>query len=291
MIQAARFWLSTLLLSVVCGFLSQPAQKDLAVLTEVSATNGAPHILLLTAHPDDECMFFAPTLLALLGTAAHDNEPKLYSLCLSVGNADGLGDVRRHELERSLDILGVENGRRWVVDRPDLQDNFTAEWDPKTVSDVLRSYVLENHISTILTFDHQGISSHPNHISLPKGAARLLSTLSDDPAAKRLAPRVFSLITVPLYAKYLGPVAPIVAKVSVTLGSRSANPDAMVGTTPVAISSWAGYARALQAMMQHRSQLVWFRWLYVSFSRYMWVNKWVEVRASGATLRDAETVS
>lgn len=118
MIQAARFWLSTLLLSVICGFLSQPAQKDLALLTEVSATNDVPHILLLTAHPDDECMFFAPTLLALLENAAHGNEPKLYSLCLSVGDADGLGDVRRHELERSLDILGVENGRRWVVDRP-----------------------------------------------------------------------------------------------------------------------------------------------------------------------------
>jgi N-acetylglucosaminylphosphatidylinositol deacetylase len=23
---------------------------------------------------------------------------------------------------------------------------------------------------------------------------------------------------------------------------------------------------------------VWFRWLYVSFSRYMWVNEWLEVK-------------
>jgi N-acetylglucosaminylphosphatidylinositol deacetylase len=31
-------------------------------------------------------------------------------------------------------------------------------------------------------------------------------------------------------------------------------------------------------MRRHWSQLVWFRWLYVLFSRYMWVNDLVEVK-------------
>lgn len=48
------------------------------------------------------------------------------------------------------------------------------------------------------------------------------------------------------------------------------------------MSGWDGYMRALQAMMQHHSQLVWFRWLYVSFSRYMWVNEWAEVPVGAA---------
>jgi N-acetylglucosaminylphosphatidylinositol deacetylase len=39
----------------------------------------------------------------------------------------------------------------------------------------------------------------------------------------------------------------------------------------------SGYFTALRAMREHWSQLVWFRWLYVSFSRYMWVNEWVEI--------------
>lgn len=30
-------------------------------------------------------------------------------------------------------------------------------------------------------------------------------------------------------------------------------------------------------MWQHWSQLVWFRWFYVFFSRYMWVNEWAEI--------------
>lgn len=72
-----------------------------------------PRVLLLTAHPDDECMFFAPTLLGL-------NNPSyaLYSLCLSSGDADGLGDTRQQELNASLDVLGVAEDRRWVLDSP-----------------------------------------------------------------------------------------------------------------------------------------------------------------------------
>ena len=108
---AARHWLAVLIVSFIWTFLSKPAQKDLGIVTD-----GSANILLLTAHPDDECMFFAPTILAL-----HDAitpPPALYSLCLSVGNADGIGDTRRHELARSLEVLGIEEGRRWVVDTP-----------------------------------------------------------------------------------------------------------------------------------------------------------------------------
>ena len=46
---------------------------------------------------------------------------------------------------------------------------------------------------------------------------------------------------------------------------------------PVFVSGVDGYKTALRAMKEHKSQLVWFRWLYVSFSRYMWVNEWVEL--------------
>ncbi|KAI0350836.1 hypothetical protein OH77DRAFT_992145 [Trametes cingulata] len=166
----------------------------------------------------------------------------------------------------------------------DLQDNFTTEWDPHTISEVLRPYVLEYDISVILTFDRRGISSHPNHISLPKGAAHLLSTLPT--AEGRSRPRLFALVTVPLHEKYLGPVSPILSKLAIAFTQRWQSPPSSADTpaaapaltlTATAVSDWAGYTRALKAMMQHRSQLVWFRWLYVSFSRYMWVNEWVEV--------------
>ncbi|KAI0739100.1 putative deacetylase LmbE-like domain-containing protein, partial [Daedaleopsis nitida] len=219
-------------------------------------------------------MFFAPTLLALQ-EATSQPAPRLHSLCLSVGNADGLGGIRRHELARSLDVLGIGKGRRWVVDHPELQDNFTAHWDVDIIATVLRPYIFEHDISMILTFDRHGISSHPNHISLPRGVSRLLSSLPT--GSQKPRPRLFTLVTVPLHEKYMGLISPLLSKASIAFPAR---PDTTEASQATVVSSWAGYLQAHRAMREHRSQLVWFRWLYVSFSRYMWVNEWVEVMPS-----------
>lgn len=68
------------------------------------------NILLLTAHPDDECLFFAPTIISLLPFV------QIHVLSLSTGNADGLGDIRRKELMESLEMLGVKEENRHIVD-------------------------------------------------------------------------------------------------------------------------------------------------------------------------------
>ncbi|KAI0731074.1 LmbE-like protein [Earliella scabrosa] len=272
------YWLPVLVASLLWTFLSTPAHQNIDLVADSSS-----NILLLTAHPDDECMFFAPTLLALQETLKPP--PTLYSLCLSVGNADGLGDVRRHELAASLDVLGIGEGRRWVLDHPELQDNFTAEWDPDLIAEVLKPYVLDHQITSILTFDDHGISSHPNHISLPKGVLHLLGSLPAESEKPR--PSLYTLTTVPLLEKYLGLLSPLITKASLSLSPLWNVADASADAGVVAVSSWSGYLRAHQAMRQHWSQLVWFRWLYVSFSRYMWVNDWVEVIPTS----DAQTAS
>jgi N-acetylglucosaminylphosphatidylinositol deacetylase len=38
------------------------------------------------------------------------------------------------------------------------------------------------------------------------------------------------------------------------------------------ISPPISYLVTHKAMRQHQTQLVWFRWLYVTFSRYMFIN-------------------
>lgn len=81
-------------------------------------------VLLVTAHPDDESLFFAPTVISLLSHKHHSvietgtSDIEVYFLCLSNGDADGLGKTRQHELMRSLDVLGIEDGKRWVLDHP-----------------------------------------------------------------------------------------------------------------------------------------------------------------------------
>lgn len=48
--------------------------------------------LFVIAHPDDEAMFFVPTILALKRNQT--NQSKMSLLCLSSGNAVGLGEIR-----------------------------------------------------------------------------------------------------------------------------------------------------------------------------------------------------
>lgn len=92
-----------------------------AFSSTTTSTQLRQKLLLLTAHPDDESMFFAPTLLGLrhfdaVEASEATKTPDVYSLCLSTGNADGLGGIRTKELEGSLDILGVQRENRWILD-------------------------------------------------------------------------------------------------------------------------------------------------------------------------------
>jgi len=223
----------------------------------------------------------------LLPQVPPERQPKVYSLCLSVGDADGLGGIRKDEQDKSLDVLGVARDRRWVLDHPEMKDNITQHWDAKVVSDVLRPYIQEHEITTILTFDRWGISSHPNHQSLPRGVAHYLN--ASLPWTSK-TPRLFTLVSVPVVHKYIGPTSALLARWDLTIqslfdwgsailaGGRPEKPHQSQPRLAVFVSGFKEYRAALRAMMQHHSQLVWFRWLYVAFSRYMWVNEWVEAK-------------
>lgn len=159
------------------------------------------------------------------------------------------------------------------------------------------SVFLHTQYLQILTFDEEGISNHPNHRSLPKGVVHLLKHY-DHPTIP--PPRLFTLITVPVVTKYTGIIAPILAKfdlyklrlfyhielllvnlfleLELGLPFPPDDPTSNQESMPVFVSGVSEYVLAIKAMREHASQLVWFRYLYVTFSRYMWVNEWVEVR-------------
>ncbi len=103
-------------LSILLGTLYAPLDSNTLFLTRSSegVFQQAKNVLLVTAHPDDEAMFFAPTILSL----ANRQEIALFHVCLSNGNADGLGETRKAELGYSLDILGISRQNRWLVDNP-----------------------------------------------------------------------------------------------------------------------------------------------------------------------------
>lgn len=261
-----KFQLLLAFLAGLVSWLCFPVHSQVSVLLPRAA-----RILLLTAHPDDECFFFTPTILALRQDVS---QPEVYSLCLSTGDAEGLGNERRAELDRSLDVLGVDRDKRWVVDHPLLQDNITMTWEASVIADVLTPFVVDNNISVILTFDTQGISSHPNHYSLPFGASHLARTLSSTTSRTENVPRVLGLLTVPVVPKYFGILSVPLARARIILSRLI--PRFLSPSTPVFTSGFREYLIGARAIREHDSQMIWFRYLYMLFSRYLWVNEWIE---------------
>ncbi|EAX04497.1 phosphatidylinositol glycan, class L, isoform CRA_a [Homo sapiens] len=67
--------------------------------------------LLVIAHPDDEAMFFAPTVLGLARLRHW-----VYLLCFSAGNYYNQGETRKKELLQSCDVLGIPLSSVMIID-------------------------------------------------------------------------------------------------------------------------------------------------------------------------------
>lgn len=202
------------------------------------------NILLVVAHPDDEVMFFGPTLCSIL-----EHKIPIKVLCLSNGNADSLGKIREKEFSKSLLNLGISNFT--IIDDHELADGFHL-WDPALISSYLDTYI--SSCNTILTFDSFGISGHPNHISLFHGVKLFLKT----------NPKIqgYSLDSIGIFRKF-------------TLFLDIV--PSILSSSTLVLSSLKDYIKIRSSMLQHKSQLVWFRLLYIIFSRYMYINSWSEI--------------
>ena len=208
-------------------------------LDSVRQSLGPGPFLIVTAHPDDEVMFFLPAIVGLVGVS------KVHLLCLSVGDADGLGKVREKEVERAGKLIKIE--KVTCVDDERLKDGMNTQWDPKIISEIVASYVSAHKTAVILTFDQQGVSSHPNHIAVRRGVGEYLK--SGETGVKG-----YELLTTGLVRKYLG-----VLDVYVSLG------DDLLFINVSPFLTW-------RAMQSHSSQFVWYRKLFVVFSRYGYLN-------------------
>eukprot|EP01137_Pigoraptor_chileana_P000708 Opistho-2@37306 len=216
--------------------------------------------LVVTAHPDDECLFFAPSILRLASDGRN-----VHVLCLSTGDYEGLGSIRRQELFKSCKCLGIDESRVEIINDDALPDNPKVEWSTTRIATHIAAYIDRQKsrldattdaqstggIAVILSFDDSGVSGHPNHISVHRAIAEMAR-------CRRLEGiRTLALETTNVVRKYISVV-------------DVAFSHLLCETT--ASSSYSQYTRAVRAMRAHASQFVWYRRLYVLFSRYMWVN-------------------
>lgn len=204
--------------------------------------------LLLIAHPDDECMFFAPTILGLL-----QGQRPLSVLCCCTGNYYNQGETRKSELLQSCATLGIAPSNVTLIDHSDLPDSPTVKWDERLLSSLILNHIREKNIDLVITFDEGGVSGHSNHISLYHAIRSLYSSGKLPEGCS-----VLLLESVNIFRKYLSVLdLPL---------------SWLCGRDVLFISSGRQYKQAKEAMMHHQSQLLWFRHIYLLFSRYMMIN-------------------
>lgn len=150
-------------------------------------------ILIVIAHPDDECMFFGPFIYTL---TQRTNCP-VYILCLSSGtiidiqiimkqitpihklifmfsgNYENLGEHRREELWKSCAQLGVPDSHIVLVKATKLPDDPHSAWRPDIVANLILHAIETLDIKMLVTFDPDGVSGHANHCAIYYAAASL----------------------------------------------------------------------------------------------------------------------
>ncbi|KAI9328302.1 putative deacetylase LmbE-like domain-containing protein [Zopfochytrium polystomum] len=247
---------------------------------------GVLRVLLVTAHPDDECMFFAPLLLGLDAQQQRANgaaKVLVSVLCLSSGNADGLGSVRKTELTKSCAELGIAPDRVTVIDHPQLQDSMNVWWKEDVVAEMVRAQLAMSPADVIVTFDKTGVSGHMNHRAVYHGVRWYIHTRKD-------APPAYCLTSVTLLRKFSGilDLVPTLGQ-HASFGLQGARRRASGGASAAAaagavlergvfVASPTQVVAAVKAMFCHKSQLVWFRYLYLLFSRYLIMNELERIR-------------
>eukprot|EP01119_Soliformovum_irregulare_P015771 TRINITY_DN4493_c0_g1_i1.p1 TRINITY_DN4493_c0_g1~~TRINITY_DN4493_c0_g1_i1.p1 ORF type:complete len:242 (+),score=37.30 TRINITY_DN4493_c0_g1_i1:1-726(+) len=220
-------------------------------------------VLLVTAHPDDEAMFFVPTISTLI-----KNSQIVFLLCLSMGDFAGLGETRKKELVSACDYLEIEGV--YIIDRPELKDGPRSDWPTDLISQIIRDHVTKLNITKIITFDRQGVSGHPNHISVSNGVRTFLQHHPSEITA-------WQLESVSMLRKWWGPLSPIVDALTFFLLDRKSS------HITYTISPIEGFRKSWAAMELHFSQWVWFRRLFVIFSRYGYSNTLIRIQPPSST--------
>ncbi|KAK8232331.1 putative deacetylase LmbE-like domain-containing protein [Phyllosticta capitalensis] len=237
-------------------------------------------ICLLIAHPDDEAMFLAPTVQAL---AKPELGNHIKILCLSSGDADGLGETRKKELVKSGMILGLRSEEDvLVIEDTNFPDSMSVTWDARLISNLLTKAFAprmasmpansapEATIDVLITFDAGGISGHPNHRSLYHGARAFLKALMHRHAGWECPVKLYTLSSINIFRKYVS-----VLDAPATVGSILVRKK-QVGAfpSPLLFASGPSDVASAQAAMTkaHVSQMRWFRWGWITIGRYMVLN-------------------
>lgn len=243
-------------------------------------------VYFVIGHPDDEVMFFSPSLVEIT-KPKHGNHVHL--VCFSRGDAvhESFGDIRSQELRNSARIIGIAEQDVIILDN--YKDGMDVEW---SAQDILQSLAqIIGHTSnntTVITFDEHGVSNHANHISLYYGTKEYFRTHVGSNEKVRL----YVLKSLNFWEKYSFTVLTNVELffdlllkfvfsnlLKINVNVSFFNHFHTSHLSQVKIYSDLNMLSVSYAAMAygHFSQMVWFRYGWILFSRYLTFNHLVQL--------------
>lgn len=163
---------------------------------------------------------------------------------------------------------------------------MTAKWDTNRISALLSSAFIprrnttknvdaapEATIDVLITFDRSGISGHPNHISLYHGARSFVASLTAGKPGWKPPVDLYTLRSVSILRKYTSCLDTVATLAAWALTTPMKNKEHPAGLVFLNGFGAGGMGTAWRAMTEaHKSQMVWFRYGWITLSRYMLIN-------------------
>ncbi|XP_035733515.1 N-acetylglucosaminyl-phosphatidylinositol de-N-acetylase-like [Vespa mandarinia] len=208
-------------------------------------------ILLVTAHPDDEVMFFGP----MIYWVTRSEISNIYLLCFSFGG----NKQRKEELWNCTKLLGIPEANVTIIMSSELPDSQSIKWPVDVLAESILHYIESYKIDAVITFDKYGVSKHKNHISLYFAIAALCIEKK-----------------VPTYCKLYALESVNIARKYVQLLDL---PISLLSASYWYLLTYEQRKNIRNAMKAHKSQYVWYRKLYMIFSRYTFINTLQEISA------------
>ncbi|KAG7662012.1 GPI12 [[Candida] subhashii] len=240
-------------------------------------------VYFIIGHPDDEVMFFSPSVVEVAKTKYH-NDVKI--ICFSQGDSVdvSMGAIRSNELYHSARILGIDKENVSILNG--FKDGMNETWPVAQIKQVLQEQVTSDKPIVLITFDENGVSNHPNHISLYHGTKSYFNSIKKNGNSTRL----LILKSLNFWEKYsftfLTNVELFVAHLSDLLISNIIHININVSffnqapsMSSIKIYSDLNMLSVSYAAMAygHFSQMVWFRYGWLLFSRYLTFNHLIEI--------------
>lgn len=167
---------------------------------------------------------------------------------------------------RSLEQLGITNTEKIsIIDDPgSLPDGFTCAWDLEKAAKIIEEHIFKWNIEILISFDHMGVSGHPNHISSSQACGLVAVRTDNVPFYSLYSLNDFSFWPLNVVCKYSGMVYAVL--------------KSFIIRDLVLLSPYEYLFTLVPSMQRHRSQMVWFRKLYIVFSCYMFCNIYHKIK-------------